>query len=271
MKTAEISQYTSADFYLNKCGINGETELHSHRFYEIAYVTSGSGRHFAENREYAVSEGDIIFINPCIPHKFIAKSTGMTVINCIFTDRYINKKYDGAIFEIFDTLRKKYKCVCVRAYGGDKLEVCRIFEKMWEEYFSHRKFYAEIISGYISELLVNILRLNDDTDTGNNEMQKICEYIRRSCSKTITVSELAKMSSRSYTDFRRKLREYTGMNISEYLQTVRMEEACRELVTTDSKISCIAQNVGYNDIKYFYEVFRRFTGKTPGEFRKTAE
>ena len=48
---------------------------------------------------------------------------------------------------------------------------------------------------------------------------------------------------------------------------IRIENAVELLKTTDMHVYDIAERVGYSNLKYFYKVFRKVTGKTPGEFR----
>ena len=62
--------------------------------------------------------------------------------------------------------------------------------------------------------------------------------------------------------------ELTGTNVSDYLQNVRVEKACSLLRATDMKVTDIAAQVGFKDMKFFYDVFKKIKGKTPGDFRK---
>lgn len=59
----------------------------------------------------------------------------------------------------------------------------------------------------------------------------------------------------------------TGRTISNYITEVRIEKACGLLKDTNASISEISQKVGYNDLLYFYKVFKKITGKTTMEFR----
>ncbi|MDQ1912764.1 response regulator [Paenibacillus sp. GD4] len=58
------------------------------------------------------------------------------------------------------------------------------------------------------------------------------------------------------------------VNFVDYVLTLRMEEARRLLRTTSLRISDIAERVGYADISYFSNTFKRLLGETPSEFRK---
>ena len=52
------------------------------------------------------------------------------------------------------------------------------------------------------------------------------------------------------------------------LQTIRIEKACELLETTTRTVMEIAYDVGYQDMKYFYELFRRQKGISPKQYRK---
>lgn len=62
----------------------------------------------------------------------------------------------------------------------------------------------------------------------------------------------------------------TGIRFSEYLLGIRMERAKQMLKEEDNRIEDIAEQVGLgHDVPYFYQLFKRYTGMTPKEYRKS--
>lgn len=62
----------------------------------------------------------------------------------------------------------------------------------------------------------------------------------------------------------------TGVKFSEYLLEIRMEKAKQVLRTEDTRVEEIAEQVGLgHDVPYFYQLFKRYTGMTPKEYRKS--
>ena len=57
---------------------------------------------------------------------------------------------------------------------------------------------------------------------------------------------------------------------TEYLNTVRVEHAKNLLSTTHMRVYEVAEAVGYQNSKYFFQVFKQITGKRPREFYKTS-
>ncbi|NRF93766.1 response regulator [Paenibacillus frigoriresistens] len=53
----------------------------------------------------------------------------------------------------------------------------------------------------------------------------------------------------------------------DYLHKIRIEHACVLLKDNSRRIGDIALKVGYNDEKYFFQVFKKYTGMTPNQYR----
>ncbi|MEH7010150.1 helix-turn-helix transcriptional regulator [Neobacillus niacini] len=55
----------------------------------------------------------------------------------------------------------------------------------------------------------------------------------------------------------------------DYLIELRIEEGKRLLIHTTLRMSEIAERVGFSDLAYFSNNFKKITGSTPSEFRKS--
>lgn len=60
-----------------------------------------------------------------------------------------------------------------------------------------------------------------------------------------------------------------GLNFGDYLLDLRMSKAMELLQQHDAKIYRVAESTGYSNPQYFSVCFKKFTGYTPGEYRKT--
>jgi len=54
------------------------------------------------------------------------------------------------------------------------------------------------------------------------------------------------------------------------VQSIRIDAACRMLADGRQRVRDVASAVGYQDMKYFYALFKRKTGVTPAEYRERA-
>jgi AraC family transcriptional regulator, L-rhamnose operon transcriptional activator RhaR len=158
--------------------------------------------------------------------------------------------------------------------GAEFHEIGDLFEKMHSEYKQMKKGYTDIIRAYLIELIVKTFRYIEESRIKNPQQKnqelinKAIEYMKVNYHSEITLSDLAMQSFISKNYFSRLFKEVTGTNVSDYIQYLRTDQACLLLKSTDMKVTDIASQVGFSDMKFFYEVFKKITGKTPGDYRK---
>ncbi len=94
-------------------------------------------------------------------------------------------------------------------------------------------------------------------------------YIHANYGKELDATELARNVGMSYGYFSRCFHDIIGQSFSEYCISVRMKEAQLLLKNTDDSIQSIAFSVGYHDEKYFSRLFKKVTGQSPSDYRKS--
>ena len=82
------------------------------------------------------------------------------------------------------------------------------------------------------------------------------------------IDELLTIDGYSYNYLRAVFREVTGIPPAEYLNRLRIEYVCEQLTYSGQSIKEIAYNIGFDDPQYFSRMFKKFTGLTPGQYRR---
>ncbi len=82
------------------------------------------------------------------------------------------------------------------------------------------------------------------------------------------VDTLCSMQHMSRSSFFNKLKTLTGCAPAEYIRSIRLQYAAQLLKQKDCPITEVADATGFNDVKYFREVFRKYHGISPSEYRK---
>ena len=59
----------------------------------------------------------------------------------------------------------------------------------------------------------------------------------------------------------------TGVNLSDYINDVRIQKAIKLLKNPSLKVQDIGSRVGLVNVNTFIRVFKKYTGKTPNEYR----
>ena len=65
-------------------------------------------------------------------------------------------------------------------------------------------------------------------------------------------------------------RKKYNQSFKDYLTNYRIQEAAKQLISSDKKINQIAADVGYRDCDYFIRKFIELKGCTPSKYRKSA-
>ena len=76
------------------------------------------------------------------------------------------------------------------------------------------------------------------------------------------------MNGLSTSQFRRSFREVFGTAPQVFITNVRIQAACRALVTTDASIASIAADCGFCDQSYFTKRFHAAVGISPVRYRR---
>ena len=257
--------------------ITAGMNYHSHDFVEIVYVAKGTGIHLVNEKKYNVSEGDIFLINYDTKHAFAAQNGSLLLYNCMFTPSYFDHTLNGSrnFFDITDRfligdLYANFSTdyIFVSARGSEANHVQNIYERLFHEFNTKQLGYRDIMRGYIIELLVIICRLNLNVDSERTKkMLEIIEHINVHYMEKLCDEDLAIIAGFSVSHFRRVFKSLTGKTLNLYIQTIRIHEACKLLKDKNINVKQVAEAVGYSDMKHFYSVFKRITGKLPKDFR----
>lgn len=94
-------------------------------------------------------------------------------------------------------------------------------------------------------------------------------YLEENFREHVVLAELVDHCGLSSTHIHRLFQRLLRMSPTEFLLALRLQEARRLLVTTDEPLSKIALATGFFDQSHFTKRFRKVTGMTPTQFRKT--
>ncbi|MNJ49001.1 HTH-type transcriptional regulator YesS [compost metagenome] len=99
---------------------------------------------------------------------------------------------------------------------------------------------------------------------------KVTSYITHNYHKDLSIEEVCELAELSISHFCMLFKQETGYTFLEYLTQCRIEKAKFILQNTNVKVYQVAPLVGYQDPRYFSQVFKKLTGKTPSEYREEA-
>ncbi|MBQ8341959.1 MAG: PocR ligand-binding domain-containing protein [Clostridia bacterium] len=98
---------------------------------------------------------------------------------------------------------------------------------------------------------------------------RLRSYVEKHYTEPLSVSELCHRLYISKSKLYQISLEAFGMGVSDYIRACRMEKAKRMLEETEKPVAQIAAEVGFQDANFFTRSFKKETGMTPKDHRKS--
>lgn len=268
----------SEDIYGKGCTV----DAHYHDYIEILYCTDGVFEACLNGVKYTFKKGEMVVINSNEIHSVYScgeeknryivvkvlpellygneQSIAEAKYYLLFMSGNINQqkifpsnKIDNtdlpnAFYDIEQEFTK-------RKYGFElsvKLNIFRIFLYIVREYEKNGNAVLSSIDENIAKHLCTVL-----------------DYMENNYADSVNMKEAAKMCFVSYNYFSKVFKKFIGKNFSEYLIDIRLRHAKKLLISSNIPITEIAQNTGFGTTSYFIEVFKKRTGTSPMNFRKS--
>ncbi|MCH7412488.1 helix-turn-helix domain-containing protein [Belliella sp. R4-6] len=104
-------------------------------------------------------------------------------------------------------------------------------------------------------------------DHADNAVKDIQVYVEKNFQEKINVDELCSKFNMVRRTMERRFKQATSNTLVEYIQRVRVEAAKRDLEKTRKTVSEVMYDVGYADSKSFRDVFKKYSGISPVDYR----
>ena len=99
-------------------------------------------------------------------------------------------------------------------------------------------------------------------------LMQVTNYVQHNLSKPVDVDDLAKTLFISRTHLAAKFKQETGMTLTDFILGEKTEEAKRLLRYSDKSLSLVADYLGFSSQSHFTRIFKKYSGKTPKEYRE---
>ncbi len=98
-------------------------------------------------------------------------------------------------------------------------------------------------------------------------IRQAVQYMKRHHHRKLSLREVAQFCCLSVYHFSRLFTREMGVSFTDYLNRLRVEKAVYLLTASDMPIQQVAASVGFPDANYFSRIFKRYTNRTPSEYR----
>ncbi|WP_105617715.1 AraC family transcriptional regulator [Vallitalea okinawensis] len=250
---------------------------HWHEEMELLYFTEGSALCKCNNKSFVVRSGDLIVVNCNELHSAINLSENVRYY-CIILDPHILSS------RIIDLCDSKYinpiidNTILFKNLISNDKEVSQCIETINSEYTQRQMGFELAIKSTLYRLFVLLMREHVDTILTDSQVKqrmknmerfnKVLSYIEANFAIELTLESISEHAHMSKYHFCRMFKQMTGHTVSHYINSVRIQEADRLLITTDLSIGEIAFKVGFRDTSYFSRIYKQIKNISPTEKRK---
>ena len=268
---------------------------HWHDEAEFTLVKEGSAEYQINLEDYAITAGDLVFIQPRILHTIALNSTEQIQQKYFQMEQYQQKPFQPEHFQ------SETYVFHLNYLGANATDICAtryLLPLMNEEYtlpchispdhpayaslkaiFSQiNGLYEETPPGYelaIKSCLLQAIFLllpygvsgkNQDTDSASEKLKTVLDYIHLHYADALSIKELAAQCYFSEYYFMRFFKKHMHMTVIEYLNNLRMEKAVELFEQGYTSIIEVSMSVGFHSLSYFHKVFREKFSMTPKQF-----
>lgn len=261
---------------INK-NILGYIDWHWHHELQFCMVLEGEVDFYVNQSQFLLKKGEGIFINTEQLHMAKNHEKHNSTYICLdFHPRMISS-FDHSIVEtkyVQPYLKKKDFSYCLLFQDVQyQKQILDLIHAISQEYHSQDRDEMHIFIQLMTlwHILIQHYQTSETINTMNPHVKKMMDYIRHHYSENIGLDDIAQHVTLARSTCCREFKQQMGYTLFEYLLNVRLQEASRLLLSTDSNITEISILCGFSNSSYFTKEFKRKTGLTPTSYRKEKE
>ena len=230
---------------------------HLHKELEIIYVRKGKAVAYADKNSYLLNAGDMFIAFPNQVHYYRTVIRGEFMVLIFSPD---------ILYDVSSKISKSKPDInCFTSLDDGNLK------DIFDSIYSLDGEYKNIaISGYLNVVMSRILpklRLQTVDTENNSAFFNVIDFCTRNFKDDITLDIVAEELHLSKYYISRLINKRLGQNFNEYINNLRISEACNLLRVTDKKIADISEDVGFGTIRSFNRAFKLIMGMSPAEYR----
>lgn len=259
------------------------TQLHTHDYIELAYVIEGEFHQQILGQHITFHKGELCLIDKnCLHQDYLMNSPALVLFlglsnnmfNEIMDENITTQKIIAFLQAALLKQKNLQQYLHFKPTSSQKAEIEEYLFRLLAElqvYDAASPYLCKGLMMRIFRLLSTQyeFRLSKELRRTMNWVifEEITDYIKKNFS-SVTIQNLVEEFHFHEDYFNRLIKNKTGMTYSEYVHKIRIDYSKQLLADSKLTIDEIAEAVGYNNIGYFYKLFKEHTNLTPHQFRK---
>ena len=247
---------------------------HRHDFYEVLYLSGGSGYHIIDSNRYIIEPPCIFFMTPGQTHKLELSHDIDGYIFLFAPDFYLlnhSNKNRLLNFPFFHSVTRQNPPLYL-SQADDNSFIKNLFMRGCNHVKSHTPS-EEIIRSLLDLILLTCTQLYPKehqvlpNNKGHIMVKKFMLLIEENYQQNLKVNSYASMLSITANHLTQLVKQITGKTTNEILQEKNILEIKRLLLYTNLTVTEIAEQMNFTDQSYLTKYFKKCTLQTPLQYR----
>lgn len=254
---------------------------HSHAEYELHLILSSRGKAFVGDYIGNFEAGCLYLVGPNLPHNWVTDETYIEPIAerdmvILFKHERLEQLMKGfSEFRDFSTLLELAQSG-VEFFNFDfeyaKEEFAALRDMQGPEQVLRFLSFLHKLNAHQDRKTLSVVKLNqvEANSIKHTKIGEIVDLIVENCTQDLSLAKASSMSGMSETSFSRNFQLVTGNRFIEFINRVRIGQACVMLFETEEQVSSICYDVGFQNLANFNRHFLKMKNMTPSEYRDHA-
>lgn len=246
---------------------NGASYYHTHSYYELFYILSGTAKHYFNGKIEELSIGDLYIMKPGDTHNFLTTENDYAHRDIMFSAKLWSNVCEFLHFNIFENSLPIHQKTTLDLNQIKEMEKMCYKMNSAENIAPEKSPYPYII---LTEIVKNFfINGNTSPDTQNTPPWLISLINKLSLpenlfkDKSYTISQF----HYSYEHICRTFKQYMNQTITDFINNKRLDYAATMLFSTPKTIDAICHECGFESIPYFTKIFKEKFGSSPSVLR----
>ena len=253
---------------------------HAHEEYELHLIVETRGKAFVGNFIGNFEPGSLFLTGPNLPHNWVTDSVSTEKIEIRdmlvqFSQESFEKLAEG--FPEFGGIRKMLDLAASgilfkgfnSTFARGHMEAIRDNTGP-ERILAFIRFLVRLNEHAEKVTLSETKLVNADGNSKYARIGNIIDHILENFDVDLNALDAAEMAGMSLTTFGRNFSGVTGHSFVDFVNRVRIGQACGMLYASDDQVTSICFDVGFKNVANFNRHFLKIKGMTPSVYRETA-
>jgi AraC-like DNA-binding protein len=261
---------------------NLNDQFHFHNVHEIALILKGSGKRIVGDHIENFTDGDLIFLGRLLPHAsyfgkdYVSSKNDQEVHALVIyfhPDWFDENVLNSADLVKFVTLIRKIERG-IKLVGSTKERTIKALLKLKNSRGLERIVKLLDILDFVSkseeyQCLASESYSNGYSKNDLERLSAVYKYIMKNFTEIIKLGEISAIANMTSTSFCKYFKCKTGKTFSNFVNEVRIGQACKSFLNENMYISQVCYSCGFNNLTNFNRNFKHFTRMTPTEYKKS--